>query len=247
MSGRAATVSREKGKASAETATRELLLIAAGDLMVERGSTDISLSDIATKSGHNSALVKYYFGNKSGLLMALLRKTLRPGLEQLEHLPTMPISPQDKLRIHISGMVNTYFRYPFVNHLMHQMITNDPVVYGPMIAREISEPIAKAQKAILDEGIKAGHFRPVDPMLFYFHLVGACDQFFYGRYQLEHVFGLTEISEALKRQYVEHIYGTFLNGILISPDQKPSTVAAIEGRNGVSARVIGSANLAKGS
>ncbi len=50
-------------------ATAAKLLVAAGDLMIERNSTDISLSDIAEKSGVNSALVKYHFGNKDGLLL----------------------------------------------------------------------------------------------------------------------------------------------------------------------------------
>ena len=49
-------------------ATAAKLLVAAGDLMIERNSTDISLSDIAQKSGVNAALVKYHFGNKDGLV-----------------------------------------------------------------------------------------------------------------------------------------------------------------------------------
>src|SRR5690554_5422611 len=93
----------------ADPVPREMLLNAAGDLMIERGSTNISLSDIAQKSGLNAALVKYYFGNKAGLHMALLRKALSPSMAQIDHLITMNIDPQDKLRIHISGIVNSYF------------------------------------------------------------------------------------------------------------------------------------------
>lgn len=197
--------------------TRDQLLIAAGQLMTERGSTEVSLSEIAQKSGLNSALVKYYFGNKSGLLMALLRKALAPSMEQLRHLASMPISPQAKLRIHISGMVNNYFRYPFVNHLMHQMLAEDATFYGPLIAEEFGKPVAEAQKEILESGMAAGCFRGVDPVLFYFHIVGACDQLFYGRYQLQHIFSVDEVDEALKRQYVDHLYGITLNGISSDP------------------------------
>ena len=53
-------------------ATAEKLLVAASELMIERSSIEISLSDIAQKSGVNAALVKYHFGNKDGLLLALL-------------------------------------------------------------------------------------------------------------------------------------------------------------------------------
>ena len=51
--------------------TAEKLLVAASELMIERSSIEVSLSDIAQKSGVNAALVKYHFGNKDGLLLAL--------------------------------------------------------------------------------------------------------------------------------------------------------------------------------
>ena len=54
--------------------TAERLLVAASELMIERASIDVSLSDIAQKSGVNAALVKYHFGNKDGLLLALLAR-----------------------------------------------------------------------------------------------------------------------------------------------------------------------------
>lgn len=201
-----------------EVATREQLLIAAGDLMAERRSTDVSLSDIAKKSGLNSALVKYYFGNKSGLLVALLRMVLGPGVEQLQHLVKMNLPPRQKLRIHISGMARSYFLFPYVNRLMHQLLSEDSATYGPLIAEEFIKPVALAQQQILDEGVASGIFRALDPLLFYFHVVGACDQLFFGRYQLEHVFGVSEITDELQRRYVDHLCGVILNGVLSVPD-----------------------------
>ncbi len=55
-----------------QSVTAAKLLKAAGELMTERNSIDISLSELAKKSGINAALVKYHFGNKDGLLLALL-------------------------------------------------------------------------------------------------------------------------------------------------------------------------------
>ncbi|MFX8719852.1 TetR/AcrR family transcriptional regulator, partial [Acinetobacter baumannii] len=50
-------------EAAPMNATAAKLLVAAGDLMIERNSTEVSLSEIAQKSGVNAALVKYHFGN----------------------------------------------------------------------------------------------------------------------------------------------------------------------------------------
>jgi len=161
--------------------TRERLLTAVSNLMTDRGSTDVSLSEIAIKSGVNSSLVKYYFGNKAGLMIELLRRVLGPKLQEMSHLAEMDLTAPQKLRIHIGGMVNTYFNYPFVNRLMHTLLAEDQK-FGPLIASEFSRPVADLQGRILDQGIAAGLFRPVPPAFLYLQIIGACDQFFFGRY-----------------------------------------------------------------
>ena len=69
-----------------KNSTAEKLLVAASELMIERASIEVSLSDIAQKSGVNAALVKYHFGNKDGLLLALLARDAATEMSQLEYL-----------------------------------------------------------------------------------------------------------------------------------------------------------------
>ena len=66
----------------AKNPTAEKLLVAASELMIERSSIEVSLSDIAQKSGVNAALVKYHFGNKDGLLLALLARDAATEMQQ---------------------------------------------------------------------------------------------------------------------------------------------------------------------
>src|SRR5579871_600859 len=76
----------------AKSATADKLLVAASELMIERASIEISLSDIAQKSGVNAALVKYHFGNKDGLLLALLARDAATEMDNLEYLLAQPIT-----------------------------------------------------------------------------------------------------------------------------------------------------------
>lgn len=202
-----------------EPATREQLLDAAGALMIERGTVDISLSEIAEKSGLNSALVKYYFGNKAGLMMALLRRALVPAVVKLESLAIADLAAEQKLRAHVDDLVDCYFTYPYVNRLMHQLMAEDHAQFGPIIATEFSKPVAALQKRILDEGVEQGAFRLIDPLFFYFQLGGACDYLFSAQYQLRHVFKVERISNALRRRFAAHIYAVMLDGILLTPDR----------------------------
>src|SRR5262245_33662615 len=86
-----------------KNSTAEKLLVAASELMIERAAIEVSLSDIAQKSGVNAALVKYHFGNKDGLLLALLARDAATEMSQLEYLLAQKITPTQKLRLHIGG------------------------------------------------------------------------------------------------------------------------------------------------
>ena len=72
-----------------KNSTAEKLLVAASELMIERASIEVSLSDIAQKSGVNAALVKYHFGNKDGLF----DRVVEDRIEQL--LDAVPFDAVD--------------------------------------------------------------------------------------------------------------------------------------------------------
>src|SRR3954467_11111191 len=82
-----------------KSTTAEKLLVAASELMIERSSIDVSLSDLPQKSGVKPALVKYHFGNKDGLLLALLARDSATEVTQLEYLLPPAIPPTAKLRL----------------------------------------------------------------------------------------------------------------------------------------------------
>src|ERR1700712_6034062 len=106
----------------AKNTTADRLLVAASELMIERNSIDVSLSDIAQKSGINAALVKYHFGNKDGLLLALLARDAETEVSQLEYLISQPIGPTAKLRLHIGGIIRAYHQFPYMNRLIHYLL-----------------------------------------------------------------------------------------------------------------------------
>jgi AcrR family transcriptional regulator len=102
--------------------TAEKLLVAASELMIERSSIEVSLSDIAQKSGVNAARVKYHCGNKDGLLLALLARDAATEMTQIEYLLAQPITPTAKLRLHIAGIIRAYHQFPYMNRLIHYLL-----------------------------------------------------------------------------------------------------------------------------
>jgi AcrR family transcriptional regulator len=69
-----------------ETSTPERILLAAERLFSERSIGDVSLREITTAAGVNSAAAHYHFGSKDAVLDELFALRARPIAEQREYL-----------------------------------------------------------------------------------------------------------------------------------------------------------------
>lgn len=200
--------------AAPKSATADRLLDAVSDLMIERNATEVSLSDLAQKSGVNAALVKYHFGNKEGLLLALLARDAEAQIDGLEYLLAQPITPPEKLRLHIAGIVNAYYRFPYMNRLIHLLLHDSSDAAAVSVSQFFVRPLLDFHRRLLDEGVASGDFKPVDPVFFYTHLIGACDHLFHGRHALSRAIGVGGITDDVRRQYIDYMTDTLLDGLL---------------------------------
>jgi AcrR family transcriptional regulator len=94
------------------SASAAALLDATAALLSERGGLDVALAEIAKRSGLNSALIKYYFGNKEGLLLALLERDADRHMSALQDLVVMALSADQKLKIHIGASSRPITAHP---------------------------------------------------------------------------------------------------------------------------------------
>ncbi len=181
------------------------LLDAASRILAERNAIEITLSDVAAAAKLNAALVRYHFANKEGLLLALARRDIGQALAQLKSLIEMPLAPEQKLRIHVFGIVNTYAKYPYLNRLLHELLRSKNEVVVRELNAAFIKPLAAAQEALLRQGVEAGVFREIVPMYFYLAVIGACDQFFCGGKSLNDALGIPETASGMREAYAEFV------------------------------------------
>lgn len=208
---------QEKGKARAappRPSARELLLEAASAVMSERQTIDVPLSDIAAHAEVNVALVSYYFGGKDGLLLALAKRDAAKALGELDRLLSLNISPAEKLRRHLAGVIRTFFRYPYLYRLLAALMRDSSEENAREITTFFAEPLARTSKEVMEAGIADGTIRPVDPDLFYMAALGACEQIFANRSILRFVHGVEEIDETLQRRYADVVLEVLMHGYL---------------------------------
>lgn len=203
-----------KKRETASAGSREALLDAANKLMAERDTLAVPISDIAAEAGVNSALIKYYFGSKNGMLLALLHRCLAGVVEELEAHVRRDMPPERKMRYHLQGLIRTYFRFPYLQRLLIAMMRDEAPEEAHRVANAYLRPIHHAYERMLAEGVAAGVFREIDPRLFYFTAIGACDQIFSARFVLSHVHGIDTIDDDLRRTYIEQTASLILNGLL---------------------------------
>jgi AcrR family transcriptional regulator len=193
---------------------REQLLATAARLMRENDTIDVSLSELSKASGLNSALVKYYFGNKAGLMQSLLQREMDVILAQVEALLAVDMDPETKLRRHIAGVVDKFFEVPFIQLLLMRLIKEAEPAEARRMAEKYLTPIYAAYEQLIDEGVKAGQFRQVDSQLFYFTLIGSADRFFAARMFLRYCFGEDSLTEELRDRYRAHAVDFVMAGLL---------------------------------
>ena len=200
---------------TAPAGARAQLLDTASAIMREGDVIDISLSELSLRSGLNSALVKYYFGNKAGLLKALLDRDWQAIVTSVDALIKKDgWGPEAKLRRHISKVVDTFYQVPYLNRLTMRLVRESDDAEARRIADCYLSPMYRAYEVLIDDGVKAGVFRPVDPQLFYFTVTGAVDRFFSARLVLKHCFDQDTLTEELRDRYRQHTVDIIMAGIL---------------------------------
>lgn len=204
---------REPNEAESAGA-REKLIETASAIMRDNDVIDLSFSELSMRSGLNSALVKYYFGNKDGLMLALLERDMMQIVDGLTTLLAKPMKPAEKLTIHIGAVVDTFYDHPYLNRLLLRMVRDTSPDIANRIGSEYLRPIARAYEQLLEEGQKDGQFRGVDPQTFYFAVVGAADRFYAARYILRYCYDEPELTIATRDNYRENLVDMIMSGVL---------------------------------
>ena len=128
--------------------------------------------------------------------------------------------PTEKLRRHIAGIINNFFRTPYLNRLLHSLLDDRHSRSAKQVNRIFVQPVMELQRELLAEGIRAGEFRPVDPMLFYVSVLGACDHLFNARYAVRSLAGV--LDDELRERYVAHVCDVFIHGLRNLPPSRPA-------------------------
>jgi Transcriptional regulator len=197
---------------------RDRLLQATSELMRERNALDVPVADIAVRARLNTALIRYHFGSKEGLIFALLERDMREAVEKVSALVALPIPPEQKMRMHLHAINSMFANHPYLNRLIQATGETAHPTSMMELCDRLLRPAAEAQAHILEAGVLAGEFKPVDPEQFYFFSLGACDGLHSSPFSMRALFA-KEIDSDARQRYAEFTVDFIMAGLLLAQDK----------------------------
>jgi hypothetical protein len=101
-----------------------------------------------------------------------------------------------------------------MNRLIHLLLHESSTRAADEVSKFFVAPLLDFHRRLLAEGAASGEFRPVDPVLFYTSLIGACDHLFFGRHALSRAVGVGPVTDEVCREYIAHVEAMLLGGML---------------------------------
>ncbi len=101
-----------------------------------------------------------------------------------------------------------------MNRLIHYLLHESSAEAADEVSKFFVAPLLEFHRRLLAEGIKAGEFRNIDPVMFYTSLIGACDHLFFGRHAMSRATGVGPVTDEVCREYIKHMEALICGGML---------------------------------
>lgn len=136
-------------KPVADQVVRQALMDAGSTCFTEKSYRSVTIRELADAANTSSAMIRYYFGNKEGLLAAMIERVAQQSIKTLpQKVQQADTSLPAILELLVSNLVNTHYANPWLARLLV-----DEVLSGNLALREMFEQrLAGTGMAVIKAG-----------------------------------------------------------------------------------------------
>jgi AcrR family transcriptional regulator len=166
---------RRRGPAS--DASRDRIFAAATREFAARGFAGASVDRIAAAARLNKAMIYYHFRSKAALYREILRDMFRAVGTRVAAVAASTAAPSDKIRRFIEAFADEAEARPHFPPIWFREIAEGGAHLDDATLADMAG-VVRALVAIIDEGGRAGLFRPVQPLFLHAGIVAPVLLFF---------------------------------------------------------------------
>lgn len=201
---------------------REALIERTCELLSQLPPNRITRAEVARQMGVDPSLIRYYFRDRSTLLLAAVEKLTAEfdRIRERELAQAAP-GPEGKLRARVSALLKFEIAYPFFHRLLIEEFAHMKSAPVVQFMRDVTVNSLAAYSALVDSGVEGRVFRQCDSTFLFLAVIGMCE-FFVKATSILHIAAGKNFDEtALSARYREFICDLLLNGLKVRPADSP--------------------------
>lgn len=191
---------------------KEFLIDKTVDLLRTVPPEKLSLSMAARHAGVHLTLFKYYFTDRTRLLVDVARSLSKTLGDKVAAVEAQGLAAPERFRIRIDTMVDFFVTNPFYHRLMVEIIGDDS---DPLATELINLWMTKTvdiYRDIIDSGVAAGTLRPIDPYFAFVAVMGLSEQYQLASRLFEHTGASAAGAADTAAAYKDFVYEMMLHG-----------------------------------
>jgi AcrR family transcriptional regulator len=201
---------RNPGRPHSAEATdaREAILQAACRLLRDKLPTQVTNTMIAREAGADPALIRYYFGDRSALLLAVVEEMLKSSRQSA---PPTPMTAEQFLAWRIDGTL----RFARTARSMQRLMVDE---LGESGSPRVREAVRERNKGLVDRyqeilSSLGDAVKDVDPLFLHIAILGVCEFFTAAQAMVMPLAGPGADPAEVAARYEAFIIDLFLNGL----------------------------------
>jgi len=200
--------------------TRDKILRTAQQIFIDKGKDGARMQEIADQAGVNKAMLFYYFNNKELLYLEVLRSIVGRLFQKVNEVVISEHEPKKKLEQLVEAYMNFLIENEGLPRIMLREIASGGETIGKIFNETLSQgenPISVKIHSMIENSIREGQFRKVDPVQTIISIVGMCVIYFIANPLLRHIFSFKDIDQ---KKFIEdrkkHIVDLLQYGLICS-------------------------------
>jgi AcrR family transcriptional regulator len=148
----------------------------------------VTLREVARRTGTDPALVRYYFGDKSRLLVTAASHLVAEYYASTTRKIHGKRSVRERLRQRIADILQVLSDNPYLHQIMVEQVVHWQGTAGKAMLKKVTDQAYGVARTLVEDGAAAGEMRKIDPRLLHVAIIGLCEAFVTLRPLVEELF-----------------------------------------------------------